>query len=521
MIPVAGRPLVYWTMSYLLSLGITDFKVGVAERGLYIEEFVGCVFGDRCTVEWAVPAGDRGVGGTVAELVELTRADRALVVLGDTHFEVEDPDDLWDDGPVVLVSEVDETYRWCVADVAKNGAVQRLHEKGSGQPSPAHALIGVYSFPSVPDLRRTTRHLLDTSDGRIEMSEIITAVAGSDAIKAVHAERWIDCGNPDRQAEAQKTLLQERAFNRLEVDSVTGTITKRSTNVQKFIDEINYLRLLPPSLAVLYPRLVEFSTDWADPWATMEFYGYPTLSEVFVFEAVDVGIWRRVLQHISTIIDTEFRRTAHPIDADDVRRMYLHKLESRTKSLDGPPALVEFVHSDEVIINGRRMPGLSARWSAIESAVDELAAGADATIIHGDLCLSNILYDIRSSVCKLIDPRGSFGRAGITGDVRYDLAKLHHSIHGGYDFIVADLFDVSVEGNRLDYVIRDRAYHGGIRDAFDEVFARDLVDEAVPLISGLILLSLPALHYDAPERQLVMFARGLEIVNDVLERGAA
>ena len=33
MIPVAGRPVVQWTMSYLISLGITHFRIAVRERG--------------------------------------------------------------------------------------------------------------------------------------------------------------------------------------------------------------------------------------------------------------------------------------------------------------------------------------------------------------------------------------------------------------------------------------------------------------------------------------------------------
>src|SRR5262245_10550044 len=37
MIPVGGRPVVYWTLRYLYELGIRKFVIAVAERGLYIE----------------------------------------------------------------------------------------------------------------------------------------------------------------------------------------------------------------------------------------------------------------------------------------------------------------------------------------------------------------------------------------------------------------------------------------------------------------------------------------------------
>jgi len=60
--------------------------------------------------------------------------------------------------------------------------------------------------------------------------------------------------------------------------------------------------------------------------------------------------------------------------------------------------------------------------------------------MHGDLCFCNILYDINSQAIKLLDPKGSFGKIGIYGDIKYDIAKLKHYVHGKYDFIINDLF---------------------------------------------------------------------------------
>ena len=47
--------------------------------------------------------------------------------------------------------------------------------------------------------------------------------------------------------------------------------------------------ILPADLAVLFPRVLAYSTEWRDPWLRMEYYGYPTLAEIFVFENVAVG----------------------------------------------------------------------------------------------------------------------------------------------------------------------------------------------------------------------------------------
>jgi len=144
--------------------------------------------------------------------------------------------------------------------------------------------------------------------------------------------------------------------------------------------------------------------------------------------------------------------------------------------------------------------------------VKKLAETAQTGVIHGDLCFSNILYDFRSAVCKFIDPRGSFGTAGVIGDPRYDVAKLYHSVYGLYDFITNDLFHLrqDVSGN-VSVDIRHRPLHRQILERFERVFFPRYDRREILLITGLIFAGIPALHYDKPQRQVAMFARALEI----------
>jgi hypothetical protein len=310
-------------------------------------------------------------------------------------------------------------------------------------------------------------------------------------------------------------LLQKRAFNDLSIDSVMGTVTKRSRYVEKFLDEINYLRLLPPELAVLFPRVISYSTDWQDPWLTLEYYGYPTLAEVFVFENVDPGIWEQVFVHLREILLQGFMRHRRPLTAGVLREMYLGKTRQRLENLDGPPELLALVrHSGAVTVNGREVPNVPALWDWLEREVERLAENVEGSVVHGDLCLSNILYDLRSRVCKLVDPRGSFGTAGIYGDPRYDVAKLYHSIYGLYDFITNDLFHVAIDGARVNLEIRSRPQHEQIRQRFEKVFFGQFDRREILLITGLLFASMPALHYDAPRRQIAMYARALELLGE-------
>lgn len=516
MIPVGGRPVIHWTMTYLRSLGLKHFRIAVARRGMFVEDFVDCVFGGECDVAFMVPSRDGGVGQTVFELLESVETSAALVVLGDTYFQFFDQTVVNDSEPFVLVHLVESSYRWCIAETDENGYVEELRDKEPGLPTPLNALIGVYYFPDVEVARRAARDAVaNSTQQRTELSAILDGIRIESPIRAIGSGDWLDCGNADRQALSHRVLLQKRDFNELTIDAVLGTITKRSSNNEKLIDEINYLRLVPAELAVLFPRVLGCSTEWDDPWVTMEYYGYPALAEVFVFENVDPGIWEQVFIHLRDITMKGFGRFQRSLPDDTLRRMYLQKTRERLETLEGPSELLTLIrHEGTIAINGREVENIPQMWKRIESEVKRLDSAVLGTVIHGDLCLSNILYDLRSRICKLVDPRGNFGDSGIYGDQRYDVAKLYHSVYGLYDFITNDLFKIAVDGQQVSLDIRCSPRHEQIRERFEKVFFQDFDRREVLLITALLFASMPALHYDAPKRQCAMYVRALQLFDE-------
>jgi dTDP-glucose pyrophosphorylase len=527
MIPVAGRPVIHWTMSYLRSLGLTKFVIAVARRGMFVEEFVDSAFGQDCEVQFITPSLEGGVGRTIMELAEVIQTSASLVVLGDTHFQLADSELLMEPTahPFVLTSPVEDSYRWCIVESDQDRMVRRLRDKVEGLATPLEALIGVYFFPDTNALRAAARATVETATAthrRAEIAGILERIHAESPIRAIEAGSWLDCGNPDMQAWSHQSLLQARAFNELQIDSVLGTITKRSRSTDKFINEINYLRLLPPDLRILFPRVVGYSIDWMDPWVEMEYYGYPSLSEVFLFENVDPGVWERVFSHLATIVVSGFSKHHRPLPESSIHEMYVSKTRKRLEEMQCSPELSALTrYQGELTVNTKRVQNLTQLWPRIEVEVARLARSARGTIVHGDLCLSNVLYDLRSRICKLIDPRGSFGEVGIYGDPRYDVAKLWHSVHGLYDFITNDLFQVSLQGTDIKLEIRATTAHRQIEDRFVRVFFSSTWDQReVQLITALLFASMPALHYDRPQRQLAMYARALQLLDEYFNGSA-
>ena len=140
--------------------------------------------------------------------------------------------------------------------------------------------------------------------------------------------------------------------------------------------------------------------------------------------------------------------------------------------------------------------------------------------MHGDFCFNNILYDLNSGILRLIDARGSFGEScvGIYGDIKYDLAKLTHSVIGGYDFIVNGGFHLSADRNQYIYTINFRdttAYLTSLNRKLIQQFG--FKESDILFLVGLLFVSMCPIHQDDPRRQAVMYLHGIKYINETLE----
>ncbi|MBQ4404078.1 MAG: phosphotransferase, partial [Selenomonadaceae bacterium] len=208
------------------------------------------------------------------------------------------------------------------------------------------------------------------------------------------------------------------------------------------------------------------------------------------------------------------RRTAQAA----VRSMCVDKTIQRLDKLRLNDDFKNFF-TQKVIVNGKTFRSLDEILALLPAQVERLLfenVEEYFSVIHGDLCLPNILVEEEHKFLRLVDPRGKFGDFDIYGDWRYDLAKMLHSLEGNYDFIIADKFKVNVQGAAIDYEFAlDFAQ---IREKFFEVFAGQLKNlPALRLIEATLFLSMIPLHADSLSRQQVMLARGVELFEAVME----
>lgn len=516
MIPVAGLPVIQWSLRYLTDLGVRRFRIAVPHRGLSVEDHVLSVFGSKASFEWIVPSSDRGAGGTVLELLDGVEGP-GLVVLGDTLFELP-AGAVPGDHPWVLTGAVEDSERWCIVRVGSDGAVREWCNKQPGLSGELHAAAGVYYFPDAElAVRRASQ--LDGRLGAIDISEVLTLAAADEPVLTVPAGTWRDCGNPDTQELSRRQLLQERSFNSMTFDDRFGTVRKVSSHREKFIDEINFLQLLPRRVRALFPAVVDASTEWDDPWLELDYCAYPTLTELFLYEQLPSLAWVRILERLDAVLGV-FAEHPRPVGLGELRAMYLDKTRERLAMCAELPHLRPLIDAPTLVVNGVERTNLPGLLDDASRRVERDAVDAKGCIMHGDLCFSNVLYDVRTGACKLIDPRGSFGRSGIHGDQRYDVAKIHHSVVGAYDHLVAGLFHLDVTGDRVTLEVHLTNAQRSIRELYREHVLDSWIENQIELITGLMFAGLPALHSESAERQIAFYVRAVEMVSDALGDGA-
>ncbi|MAE67770.1 MAG: hypothetical protein CMJ18_26240 [Phycisphaeraceae bacterium] len=318
-------------------------------------------------------------------------------------------------------------------------------------------------------------------------------------------------------ARERSALIPSRHFNALSLHPYLPEITKTSHEAAKLGAEHHWYRSLPADLRSFAPRVLLFTVDGDMASLRLEYFGYGSLAEKLVYYHLSEDVWTSILASLLGIVQ-RFRahRADHAVDVC-LKAMYGEKTVSRLDALRlQDPIWNRLLDAPRITINGESVAGLPALHEFFERRVDDLVASDEITVVHGDLCFNNVLYDLVTKDVKLIDPRGAFGGGGRTiyGDPRYDVAKLRHSYCGGYDQIVAGSYRLADEG---DLAFRfslhcDRRVQRGRR--FDDVVARFGYSVSdLRLIEALLFLSMLPLHRDSLQKQLALFVTAISRLN--------
>jgi choline kinase len=519
---VKGRPIIAWVVGDFLKHAEGAATLVIRQNNEALKSFVEQLYGHnpRIGVSVQPEGGDNILYSALAGLAEIDahHSMPVRIVLGDTLIRRAP----YGSGDVIYTAVThDLSEKWCLAEVDGEGRIVGFADKVKGlNTADYQTVVGRYEFSDGFALKTAILEAL--ADNQRELSAALTryAMQRPFTVVPVDANDWIDFGHLEGIAKAHNGLTEARVFNSIVTTTPVPMLTKRSNNAVKLEQEAHWYKNLPVDLQALTPRVFDFRQVAGGAELVMEYYGYPTLTEKFVYASLAPGFWQAMLETMFGLAK-RFSEEACDLDGKVMEAMYATKTFSRLEELKAQnPYWHRVLALPEVTVNGRKLAGVKELEGYIRQKTAELAGNAKGSLIHGDLCFNNILFEPVSGVVKLIDPRGDFGQGmSVYGDIRYDIAKLRHSFCGRYDYITEGLFNLTHDIGGTEVAL-DFAAHP-VEDAegmFDELAAQFGFDcEEIRFIEALLFLSMLPLHSDSLQKQKAFFYQGLVKLNACYE----
>lgn len=372
--------------------------------------------------------------------------------------------------------------------------------------------LGYFSFSSKANLVKSLALSIKN------FSEAVTHYQTSVSMHKVQPKNWYNCSRINSYFDARSNITTQRSFNALNIES--GIVTKSSVHDIKIQAEIYWFAHLPPKLKRFTPQFIDSGRleDGVSSYYCLEFLPFLPLNELYVHGRNPISFWRRIFDlvkdYLSHATDKEYLAYVEVNQVVDCRedlfcRKTLSRLEEYQKSLQVDLHAAVFYQGLEL-------------GSILDIAQDciskTLALPSWPTIMHGDLCFSNMLFDSRGRRLKLIDPRGidCQDNFSIFGDATYDLAKLTHSMIGMYDFIIAGRFEMLPDelsnstGKIIHFDVDERLKLIQAEFLQFQFFDGIEMTAIMPAVVLLFLSMLP-LHADRPDRQQAMITNAFRL----------
>ncbi|NQV54706.1 MAG: hypothetical protein HQ503_02510, partial [Rhodospirillales bacterium] len=350
--------------------------------------------------------------------------------------------------------------------------------------------------------------VLKNSDGGFIDS--LNLYASENPLRIVSGSDWLDFGHMELYHQSVAKMPTQRVFNR--IDFTRQTVIKTSNDQTKIDAEAHWFETVPAPLRLFTPNYLGRTIDGGDEGYATEYLYLSTLSDLYVFGRLPLYVWQHVFRSCADFLTAARENSSGPQMSGGNDDFYLSKT---TERLNQYSAAQGIDLDQRWISDGEELPSLNA----IAKEMAEIVSGAGnrkTQIVHGDFCFSNIFYDFRANRIRVVDPRGHMGGGApsIFGDVRYDIAKMHHSVIGGYDFIIAGRYKLKAsEPYTLSIELADQERTHEAKQAFlDFEFAGyPAKEDAISALSILMFLSMLPLHSDRPDRQQALLANALRL----------
>jgi len=404
------------------------------------------------------------------------------------------------EGNIISVSKTSDDYNWEVEN-------RTLSEET--------VWSGYFSFNSPKSLIR----LLTTSKG--SFVDAVRMYHDLNKMNVTEVSEWLDFGHVNSYFKSRSKIYTHRYFNYMKVEN--GKVLKSSHNVEKISAERLWFESIPEAVRFYTPQIIGHGNLSSENiYYELEYLSCLPLNEIFVHAVNPPFYWLKIFKHLEKFlknnVDCSIQlinnknsktliKTANLLVVDKTKKRVNEYIEQSSKDFNIPTKL-----------NGVDLPSLNDVIDDCISKIDDKSHVFG--VLHGDLCFSNILYDTRSDRIKVIDPRGidAEGNFSYLGDLRYDLAKINHSVIGLYDHIVSGAYNLT-ESNDLNFefeIFIDERISKIQKIYIENMKLSDLTPLNLIPETILLFLSMLPLHKDSLDRQNAFIANSLRLYQEYI-----
>lgn len=338
---------------------------------------------------------------------------------------------------------------------------------------------------------------------------------GSEDMESLSGEMFLDLSSFDTFIRFITSGFDARFFNTLEGDEYT--VTKRSSNKEKIKSEYQFYQFLPKEMQhwFVQPFSYEESADSAS--YTMERMHMTDLAIQYVHGAISPEDLDSILRQLFYFLRT---RCTKRISEEEYKRqsesLYLEKVLKRLEELKKNSY---FANMNQILGAGTAYEDIDAVYAHYQRLYERVHRKYRfeplATVSHGDLCFSNILYQRHANILRMIDPKGAKKEEDLFMNPWYDLAKLSHSICGRYDFFNSGLYRVEI-GKDLRLSLQVDFDNQAYKECFERYLKENQFSyPVVRLYEASLFLSMLPLHMDNPQKVFGFLLNGIEILEEV------
>ncbi len=275
---------------------------------------------------------------------------------------------------------------------------------------------------------------------------------------------------------------------------------KKSIDTKKLESEFLFLKNIPEDLKKYYVQVFDFHKKKGVASYSMQKIVGMDLSITLINSSMSIDRIKNILKSLEYYFKDLKKYKSEGV-VDNLQFILNKNIErhEKLKQWKGYPKLNNFIKL-HTSFNG--VDDLYRDSNKQLKKYKKILRDSNSYFSHGDLCFSNIIFSEEDNKITFIDPRG--GNTYRTP--YYDLAKISHSLLGGYDHIINNIAVIQFDCAMRAYINFNGALNHKIESVFSD-FCHSLGYDMglVRKVEASLFISMLPLHID-DERKLFMLA---------------